>query len=76
MCDTQCKGAAGQVSRVEALHLRELEALDLTLKPSTIVFDVHLEKILHELGHPRIAINVGRVTILSINVSSFQICKR
>jgi hypothetical protein len=41
---TQCKGAAGQVSRVEALHLRELEALDLTPKPTTIVFVVHLEK--------------------------------
>ena len=76
LCDIQCKGAPGQVSRVEALHLRELEALDVTLELSTIVSVVHLEKILHELGHTRTAINVGRVTILSINVSSFQIYKR
>jgi len=55
------------------LHLRELVALDLTLELSTIVSVVHLEKILLELGHTRTAINVGRVTILSINVSSFQL---
>ncbi len=63
-------------SRVEALHLRELEALDLTLELSRIVCVVHLQKILHELGHTRTAINVGRVTILSMNVSSLQIYKR
>ena len=76
LCDTQCKGAPGQVSHVEALHLLELEALFLTLEPSTIVFVVHPEKILHELDHTRTAINVGRVTILSTNVYSFQIYKR
>ena len=53
LCDTQCKGAAGQVSHVEPVHLLELEALFLTLEPSTIVFVVHLEKILHKLGHTR-----------------------
>ena len=76
LCDTQCKRATGQVSHVEALHPLELEALDLTLEPSSILFVVHFEKILHELGHTRTAINVGRVTILSIYSSSFQICKR
>jgi hypothetical protein len=68
LCDIQCKGAAGQVSRVEALHFGELEALDLTLELSTIFCVVHLQKIPHELGHTRTAIHVGRVTMLSINV--------